>query len=91
MITILDWFGYGLPYKERYELIKEVGFDGVLLYWSDKFGNLDYKHNAELARREGLFVENIHISFDNINDLWLDNLSGNEITDYLIQCVDDCL
>ena len=90
MITIFDWFGYEVPYRERYQLIKEVGFDGVLLYWSNEFGNMDYKHNPELARYEGLFVENIHTSFDNINDLWLDNLNGNEITDYLLQCVDDC-
>ncbi|WP_426348981.1 sugar phosphate isomerase/epimerase family protein [Alloiococcus sp. CFN-8] len=90
MITIFDWFGYEAPHQKRYELIKQAGFDGVLLYWSDEFGNVDYKHNAELARQEGLFVENIHTSFDNINDLWMDNLSGNEITDYLMQCVDDC-
>jgi sugar phosphate isomerase/epimerase len=90
MITIFDWFGYEVPYEERYGLIKKAGFDGVLLYWSDEFGNVDYKHNAELARLEGLFVENIHTSYDNINDFWLDNLSGNEITDYLMQCVDDC-
>lgn len=90
MITIFNWFGYVVPYKERYQLIKTAGFDGVMLYWSDEFGNVDYKHNAQLARHEGLFVENIHTSFDNINDFWLDNLNGNEITDYLLQCVDDC-
>lgn len=90
MITIFDWFGYEAPHKERYQLIKQAGFDGVLLYWSNEFGNIDYKHNAELARYEGLFVENIHTSFDNINDIWMDNLNDNEITDYLIQCVEDC-
>jgi len=35
MITIYDWFGYELPIKERYRLIKEAGFDGVLLWWSN--------------------------------------------------------
>ncbi|CAM3555909.1 hypothetical protein BRIN106911_19255 [Brevibacillus invocatus] len=25
MITIYDWFGYELPIKERYQLIKEAG------------------------------------------------------------------
>lgn len=90
MITIFDWFGYDIPYKERYQLIKQAGFDGVLLYWSDEFGNADYKLNTELARKAGLFVENIHTSFDNINDLWLDNLNGSGITDHLLQCVDDC-
>jgi sugar phosphate isomerase/epimerase len=90
MITIFDWFGYVTPYQERYQLIRKAGFDGVLLWWSDERGNADYKQNAELARHEGLFVENIHTSFDSINDLWLDSLKGNEITEYLLQCVDDC-
>ena len=31
MITIYDWFGYELPIKERYRLIREAGFDSVLL------------------------------------------------------------
>lgn len=34
MITIFDWFGYELPTKKRYSLIKEAGFDGVLMWWS---------------------------------------------------------
>ena len=69
MITIFDWFGYETPYKECYQLIKKAGFDGVLLYWSDEFGNVDYKHNVELARHEGMFVENIHTSFDSRKSL----------------------
>ncbi len=32
MITIYNWFGYELTIKERYRLIKEAGFDGVLLW-----------------------------------------------------------
>lgn len=90
MITIFDYFGFEVPYKERYRLIKEAGFDGVLLYWSDEFGNVNYKWNPEQARNAGLYIENIHTSFDNINDFWIDNLNGKEITDYLLQCVNDC-
>ena len=89
MITIFDWFGYNVPYEERYRMIKDAGFDGVLLWWSDEFG-ADYKRNPELAHRAGLFVENIHTSFEKINDFWLDNLSGEELTSYFLQCVDDC-
>ncbi|HAN22098.1 MAG TPA: hypothetical protein DCP51_10615 [Clostridiales bacterium] len=31
------WFGYDLPIKERYWLIKEAGVDGILLWWSDYY------------------------------------------------------
>lgn len=52
MITIFDWFGYDVPYKKCYQIIKEAGFDGVLLYWSNEFGNINYKDNLELARHD---------------------------------------
>ena len=42
MIVIYDWFGYELPIKERYRLIKEAGFDGVLLWWSEYLGRNNY-------------------------------------------------
>ncbi len=60
MITIFDWFGYELSTKKRYSLIKEAGFDGVLMWWSSGFGRGAYKHAPEIARQEGLFIENIH-------------------------------
>lgn len=44
MITTYDWFGYDLPEKERYRLIGECGFDGVLLWWSEGFGRNDYRN-----------------------------------------------
>lgn len=55
MITIYDWFGYELPIKERYQLIKDAGFDGVLLWWSDGFGRDgfgrgDYRNGPQMAR-----------------------------------------
>ena len=56
MITIYDWFGYELPIKERYRLIKEAGFDGVLLWWSDGFGRDaclgDYRNGHKLCEKQ---------------------------------------
>ncbi len=51
MITIYDWFGYDLTISERYKLIKEAGFDGVLMWWGnglgrDTFGD-EYFHASE--------------------------------------------
>jgi L-ribulose-5-phosphate 3-epimerase len=95
MITIYDWFGYELPIKERYQLIKEAGFDGVLLWWSDGFGRdvygrNDYRNGPQIAREAGLFIENIHAPVHNQNDFWLDNLYGEALTDCYLQCVADC-
>ncbi len=90
MITIYDWFGYELSIKERYKLIKEAGFDGVLLWWSEGFNRNDYRNGPQIAREAGLFIENIHTPLENQNSLWLDNLDGKALTDCYLQCVTDC-
>lgn len=69
MISIYDWFGYEMPIAERYSLIKQAGFDGVLLWWSDGFGRGDYRSGVELARKAGLYIENIHTPIQNQNAL----------------------
>jgi len=90
MLTIYDWFGYDLPVTERYRMIKQAGFDGAVLWWGNDYGQSDYRACPPLARREGLFIENIHTPFNGINDLWLNNLGGEVMTDILLQCVTDC-
>jgi L-ribulose-5-phosphate 3-epimerase len=95
MITIYDWFGYKLPNKERYQLIKEAGFDGVLIWWSDGFsrdcfGSNDYRNGPGVAREADLFIENIHAPVQNENSLWLDNLDGEALIECYLQCVADC-
>lgn len=90
MFAIYDWFGYELPIKERYQLIKEAGFEGVLLWWSEHFGRNDYRKGPQLAREAGLFIENIHSPIHNQDNLWLDNLDGEAAVDGYLQCVADC-
>lgn len=53
-IGIYDCFGYGpgydVPFPERYRLIKEAGFDCVMLWWSDRFGRGEgYRKDAETS------------------------------------------
>lgn len=90
MISIYDWFGYELPMRERYQFIREAGFDGVLLWWSEDFGRGDYRGGPQLAREEGLWIENIHAPIQNQNNLWLDNLDGEALMNCYVQCIRDC-
>lgn len=90
MITIYDWFGYELPIKERYKLIKEIGFDGVLLWWSENFGRNEYRKGPQIARDAGLFIENIHTPIQNQNNLWSNNLDGEALTLCYLKCIEDC-
>ena len=90
MITIYDWFGYELPIKERYRLIKEAGFDGILLWWSKYFGRNNYRRGPQIVREARLVIENIHTPFQVQDNIWLDNLDGEASIDCYLQCVKDC-
>ena len=35
--SIFSWFGYFQPFQERLDIIKEAGFDEVMLSWEDEF------------------------------------------------------
>lgn len=92
---IYDCFGYGpgydVSFEERYRLIKNAGFDCVMLWWSDKFGRgTDYRKDVRLARDAGLYVENIHAPVHEQNFLSLDNLDGESVFQDYLQCVNDC-
>lgn len=90
MLTIYDWFGYELPDEQRYRLIKEAGFDGVLLWWSEHLNRGDYRGGPRLAREAGLFVENIHAPFQVQDGLCLDNLEGETTMQCYLECIADC-
>jgi len=90
MITTVAWYGYEIPKKRNFELVKQAGFGGVLVWWNDEFGDIDFRSNPKLARDAGLFVENMHTPFDKINDLWIDNLDGEALLDYFLEVVSDC-
>ncbi|MEN6314348.1 MAG: sugar phosphate isomerase/epimerase family protein [Clostridiaceae bacterium] len=89
MITIYGWFGYNLPMKERYRLIKQAGFNGTIIWWEGSYCS-DFRLQPDMARSEGLFVENIHAPYEGITNLWVDNLSGETAAERLIGCVEDC-
>lgn len=95
MIGIYDCFGYGLgydvPFSERYKLIKNAGFDCVMLWWSDKFGRgPGYQEDVQLARKAGLYVENIHAPVHEQNGLSLANAEGESVFQTYMQCIKDC-
>ena len=94
-IGIYDCFGYGpgydVPFPDRYRLIKEYGFDCVMLWWSDRFGRGDgYREDAGLARSAGLSVENIHAPVHEQDLLFADSCEGENVLNDYLRCIDDC-
>lgn len=89
---IFSWFGYPIEINERFRMIKQAGFDGVLLWWGDE--NIDTdgekEKQPELALENGLFIENVHLPFSGINDLWLDNINGDEYEMRIVSGIKQC-
>lgn len=88
-IGIFNWFGYPLPMEERARLLKAAGFSHTMLWWGD-----EYQEHAgakethpEIFRKAGLGIESVHLPFRNINDLWLDNVDGAAVYEYLRACL----
>ena len=91
MLSIFNWFGYReVNHAEGFRLIKQAGFEGVLLWWDFAERGEDYRKQPELARREGLWIENIHTNFEQSNHLWEDTQEGQAVYKYYLQCVEDC-
>ena len=74
---IFTWYGVEADMETRLRGIKEAGFDAVMLDWTDEHTEHGAKEDyARRARCLGLEIENGHLSFENINDMWLDTLAG---------------
>lgn len=91
-LSIFSWFGFSIPMEDRFKLIKAAGFDGVLLWWSDEYVEIDgdKSHHPELARQNKLFIENIHTPFEGINCIWTESIDGNDFEKTLLNCIEDC-
>ena len=87
--TIVNYFGYNLSPKERMKTIKQAGFDGVILLWADYF-DADYRDFPQYAENAGLYVENAHAPYMQANTIWEDTITGQEYTNHIIRCIEDC-
>lgn len=90
--SIFAWFGYKLDINERFRLIKQSGFDGVMLWWGDEHIDTDgsKEKQPELVFKSNLFIENVHLPYMNSNDLWINNINGDEYADSIIKSVNQC-
>ena len=81
---IFDWFSYDLPFEDRIALIRQAGFDTVMLWWEDA------ENNPETARRQGLEIANIHVPFPDANRIWQEGLDGEDYYGLLLSGVEGC-
>mgnify|MGYP000951471568 CR=1 FL=1 len=79
-LGIFSWFGFVMPLQERLRLIKNVGFDATTVWWEDEEGPVIIKKHEipQMVRDEGLILENIHVPFNNSDDMWSDSKTSRD-------------
>jgi len=89
---IFNWFGFKHPYREIITLIKEAGFQSVMIWWGDETDDYTVpKHKQpETVRKAGLKLDSAHLEFANVNKMWEDSLDGEEIFKRYCFLLDEC-
>jgi sugar phosphate isomerase/epimerase len=74
---IFAWFGIPLPFRERMKLIRESGFTSTSIWWEERDPvRRRLRHLAPaLVREAGLRLDNIHVPYRGVNDLWSEEAS----------------
>ncbi|MEA4847469.1 MAG: sugar phosphate isomerase/epimerase [Clostridiaceae bacterium] len=87
---IYYWFGYIIPINDLFRIIKDAGFDNILLWWGDEFAELNGPKEkiAETALKTGLFIENVHLPYDKVNLLWEEDLSSEDLLNHYLHAID---
>ena len=85
-INMFADFTADIPLDKRLALIKENGFDGIMLGFSDEYKHTQY----ELADSFGLKAENVHSPFDRMNALWEKRDDSSFIYERTAECIRIC-
>lgn len=69
---IFAWYGYFTDYRKRLEMIKDAGFDGIMLWWEDEEGDwpISRQDMVRCARDWDLTIFNFHMAAISDNDIW---------------------
>ena len=77
-----------LSEQESCRRIKQAGFTHSFSFWSAKDNHAAHFSQIENIRAAGLCVETVHLDFDSINDMWLDNENGQSLCEFFVKCTD---
>ena len=75
-LGLFSYFGYQLPLARRSRLIKDAGFTHTSIIWGppeELFAAGKQDTIPDIIRNAGLFLENLHVPFENSNQIWSQN------------------
>lgn len=70
--------------------IKNAGFDGVFIQWSNKDWEISQEEQLKTARELGLEVPFVHLGYKGINNIWLEGEEGEKLVDGYIKDLAVC-
>lgn len=81
------YYGENPPKAEQFKLLKQAGFDCLMLNY---FEGDDIEGDFSAARNAGLEIANIHAPISRVNSVWEEGLGGDEYIDLQKERVDFC-
>jgi len=92
-LGIFSWFGFVMPLPERLRMIKDAGFDGASIWWEDEEWPFIIRKQdmPQMVEDAGLVLENIHVPFNDSNDLWSEDTDARKnIVRKHVEWLNDC-
>ena len=84
MKGISFYYGYDSNFKNRAKLIKEAGFDSVLVYYDENISEIVYHIN-----QQGLEIDALHLPYKNeVNKIWQEQECSKEYLEKLLKGID---
>lgn len=75
--------------EETIKAIKKAGFDGVFLQWYDKDLPFSQEKQLKLCKELGLAIEFCHLGYKGINNIWLEGVEGENLTNQYLNDLDN--
>lgn len=92
-LCIYTWFGFRYSFDKIVKLIKNAGFQSVMTWWGNEFIETDgqpKEKRPDIIRKNNLILENIHFPFSDINNIWIDSIDGQELSNKFIEYINEC-
>jgi sugar phosphate isomerase/epimerase len=80
-LGLFSYIGYELPLHKRLELIARAGFDATSVWWGEEEEICRrgmHRQAAEMVRDRGLFLEFVHVPYQECNAFWSENASDRD-------------